>query len=41
MAAIFDLPVTPMSESIRTSPAVLPDSEIVVLAVGIAILYTS
>ena len=34
MAAMFDLPVTPTSESIRTSPTVLLDPENVGVAVG-------
>ena len=38
MAAIFDLPVTPTSESIYTSPTVLLDPENVGVAAGISLL---
>ena len=38
MAAIFDLPHTPMSESVRTSSVVLADLENVGVAFGISLL---
>ena len=38
MATMFDLPVTPTSESIHTSIIVLLDPEIVGVAVGILLL---
>ena len=38
MAAIFDLLITPMSESIQTSITVLLDPENVEVAVGILLL---
>ena len=38
MAAIFDLPVTAISESVLISPAVLLDPENVSLAFGISLL---
>ena len=38
MAAIFDLPVTPTSESIYNSSTVLLDPENVGVAVGISLL---
>ena len=41
MAAMFDLPVAPKSESIHTSLTVLLDHENVELAVGILLLSYS
>ena len=38
MAALFDLPVTPMSESVHTSAVVLADPENVGVAFGILLL---
>ena len=38
MAAIFDSPVTPMSESVHIIPAVLQDPENVGVAFGILLL---
>ena len=38
MAAIFDVPVTPTSESVYNSSSVLLDSENVGVAVGILLL---
>ena len=38
MAAILDLPLTPMSESVHTSSAMLADLEMYGLAFGIALL---
>jgi hypothetical protein len=38
MAAMFDLPVTPTWESIRTSPTVFPDPDNMGIAVGISFL---
>ena len=38
MAAIFDLPLTPMSESVHTTTAKLLEPENVGLAVGISLL---
>ena len=38
MAAIFDLPLTPMSESVHFSSAVLVDLEKVGVAFGISLL---
>ena len=38
MAAIFYLPVIPMSESVHTSPAVMLDPENVRVAFGISLL---
>ena len=40
MAAMFDLPVTPTSETIHTSPTVLLDPENVKVAVGIQLPAT-
>ena len=40
MAAIFDLPVTPTSESIHNNPTVLLDPENVEVTVGIPLLAT-
>ena len=37
MAAIFDLPCTPVSESVHTSSVVLVDLEIVGIAFGISL----
>ena len=39
MAAMFGLPVSPMSESIRTSFILLLDPENVGVAFGISLLY--
>ena len=38
MAAMFDIPVTPTSESIHTSPTALLDPENVGVPVGISLL---
>ena len=38
MVAIFDLPLTPMSESVHTSSTVLVNLEIVGVAFGISLL---
>ena len=38
MAALFNLPVTPMPESVQTNPAVLLDPTIVGVASGISLL---
>ena len=38
MAAIFDLPLTPMSESVHTNPTALLDRENVFVAFGISLL---
>ena len=38
MATIFDLPVTPMMESVHTSSAVMADLENVGVASGISLL---
>ena len=38
MAVIFDLPATPMSESVHTSPAVLLDPANLGIAFGILLL---
>ena len=38
MAAIFDLPLTPMSESVHISSAVMTDLENVGVAFGITLL---
>ena len=39
MAAIFDLSLTPMSESVHTSSAMLADLENVGVAFGISLLF--